>query len=238
MTKQTLIATLAASAVAAGAAAATSGAAPEDDRGLPQGSESVTLNPADFTIDIDNPYWPMKPGNTWVYAETNTKGARERVVVTVTNRTKRIANGVQARVIRDVVTEKGRPVETTDDWYAQDKAGNIWYLGGAVINFKDGRPVSREGSFEAGVDGAQAGVAMPADPVAGLSYRQEYGARAELIRLQTRPVAAGRERPTRRPPAPTAPAMVAPAAGVPLRPAATSSSDRTARRPRAPAAPG
>jgi hypothetical protein len=141
---------------------------------LPQGSESVNLNPADFTTDIDNPYWPMQPGNRWVYRETDTTGTREKAVVEVTNQTKTIANGVEARVIRDTVTENGKPVEITDDWYAQDKEGNIWYLGEAVRNYKNGKVVDHAGSFEAGVDGAQAGIAMPANPEPGLSYRQEY----------------------------------------------------------------
>jgi hypothetical protein len=143
-------------------------------RGLPQGSEPVTLNPADFTVNITNPYWPMRPGSRWVYRETDTTGTSQRVVITVTNKTKLIANGVTARVVRDVVTEKGVPVEITDDWYAQDSAGNIWYLGEDVRNYKNGKLVDRSGSFEAGVDGAQAGIAMPARPVPGLTYRQEY----------------------------------------------------------------
>ena len=116
----------------------------------------------------------MKPGSKWVYSETDTKGTKERVVVTVTDKTKKIANGVTARVISDVVTENGKPVEITDDWYAQDKDGNVWYLGEAVRNFENGKLVDHEGSFEAGVDGADAGIAMPADPVPGLAYRQEY----------------------------------------------------------------
>jgi len=143
-------------------------------RGLPQGSESINLNPADFTTEIDNRYWPMKPGSRWVYKEGDPEGTREKVVVEVTNKTKKIANGVEARVIRDTVSEKGVPVEVTDDWYAQDKQGNIWYLGEYVTNYKDGKVVDHAGSFEAGVDGAQAGVAMPANPKPGLSYRQEY----------------------------------------------------------------
>ncbi len=142
--------------------------------GLPQGSEPVVLDPADFTTTIDNPYWPMAPGNRWVYLETAPDGTRQRVVVTVTPTIRRIANGIDARVVRDVVTEDGAPVEITDDWYAQDRAGNIWYLGEAVRNFEGGVLVDRDGSFEAGVDGAQAGIAMPADPTPGLTYRQEY----------------------------------------------------------------
>ena len=144
------------------------------NRGLPQGSEPVKLDPADFTLKIDNPYMPLKVGSRWVYRETDTTGTREKVVVTVTNQTKRIANGVTARVVRDTVTERGKPVEITDDWFAQDSKGNVWYLGEAVRNFEDGKLVDRAGSFEAGVDGAQAGIAMPAKPKPGLSYRQEY----------------------------------------------------------------
>ncbi len=158
-----------------GAPAATSTpVADTSNRGLPQGSEPSSLDPKDFSTTIDNPYWPMTPGSRWVYSETNTDGARQKVVITVTPELKRVANGVTARVIRDVVTENGTPVEITDDWYAQDKAGNIWYLGEAVRNFENGKLVDRAGSFEAGVDGAQPGIAMPANPVPGLSYRQEY----------------------------------------------------------------
>jgi hypothetical protein len=141
---------------------------------LPQGSEAVHLNPAAFTTNIDNPYWPMQPGSRWVYRETDPEGARQRVVVTVTDQTKRIANGITARVVHDVVTERGRPVEVTDDWYAQDRAGNVWYLGEHTTEYANGKPTTTEGSFEAGVDGAQPGVIMPARPRAGLSYRQEY----------------------------------------------------------------
>lgn len=149
-------------------AAGTSGSS------LPQGSEPVKLDPADFSIDIDNPYWPMAPGSKWVYSETDTEGTRENVVVEVTDETKMISNGIEARVIRDTVSEDGVPVEVTDDWYAQDRDGNIWYLGEYVTNYKDGEVLDHGGSFEAGVDGAQPGIAMPANPEPGLSYRQEY----------------------------------------------------------------
>ncbi|MBA2511189.1 MAG: hypothetical protein H0V28_06885 [Rubrobacteraceae bacterium] len=116
----------------------------------------------------------MAPGSKWVYSETDTEGTKEDVVVEVTDETKMISNGIEARVIRDTVSENGVPVEVTDDWYAQDRAGNIWYLGEYVTNYKDGKVVDHDGSFEAGVDGAQAGIAMPANPEPGLSYRQEY----------------------------------------------------------------
>jgi hypothetical protein len=156
-------------AMAGGAIAAQDG----NDR-LPKGSETVHLNPSDFTTKIDNPYWPMEPGTRWVYRETDSEGTRQKVVVTVTNRTKRIANGITARVVRDVVTEKDQFVEVTDDWYAQDRRGNIWYLGEDTTEYENGEAVSKAGSFEAGVDGAQPGVIMPAHPRPGLTYRQEY----------------------------------------------------------------
>lgn len=140
---------------------------------LPQGNEPVELDPAEFTTEIDNPYWPMRPGNRWVYRETE-GGSEMRVVVTVTDRTKEIANGIEARVVHDVVTEAGEPVEVTDDWYAQDSEGNIWYLGEDTAEYERGRVVSRSGSFEAGVHGAQPGIAVPGDPQVGATYRQEY----------------------------------------------------------------
>ena len=141
---------------------------------LPRGSEPVDLDPAEFTTEIDNPYWPMKPGSRWVYRETDPDGTRLRVTVTVTTKTKKIANGVVARVVRDTVTEDGKLVEDTVDWYAQDKEGNIWYLGELTKEYENGKFTSTEGSFEAGVDGAQPGIVMPAKPKVGLAYRQEY----------------------------------------------------------------
>ena len=141
---------------------------------LPRGGEPVTLDPAQFTTRIDNPYWPMRPGTRWVTRETEPDGTRQKVVVRVTHRTKRIANGVTARVVRDTVTERGRKVEDTRDWYAQDAAGNVWYLGENTTEFERGRPAGKEGSWEAGVNGAQAGIAMPANPTPGQTYRQEY----------------------------------------------------------------
>jgi hypothetical protein len=141
---------------------------------LPQGSEPVDLDPAEFTTEITNPYWPMEPGSRWVYRETDQEGTVQRVVVTVTDRTKQIANGVEARVVHDVVSEDGEPTEITDDWYAQDSEGNIWYMGEDTAEYENGKVVTRAGSFEAGVDGAQPGIIMPADPAVGQSYRQEY----------------------------------------------------------------
>jgi hypothetical protein len=164
----------AAAALASGCGGAASAQSQPGTATLPQGSEPVTLDPGAFTTTIDNPWWPMRPGSRWVYRETDTQGTDQRVVVTVTNRTKRIADGITARVVSDVATEHGRRTEVTDDWYAQDADGNVWYLGEATAAHSKGGKVDRHGSFEAGVHGAQPGIAIPADAKPGLSYRQEY----------------------------------------------------------------
>jgi hypothetical protein len=162
-------------------AALTIASCGDDDEGegtsgseLPQGSEPVQLDPADFTAEIDNPYWPMGVGSRWVYEEIDEEGVVQKVEVTVTEKTRQIANGIEARVVRDVVTENGEPIEVTDDWYAQDAEGNIWYLGEDTAEYENGKVVTRAGSFEAGVDGAQPGIIMPANPEVGMTYRQEY----------------------------------------------------------------
>ena len=146
----------------------------EADRPLPQGNEPVQLDPAEFTADITHRYWPMRPGTRWTYRETGEGGERLKVVVTVSSATKRIANGITARVVRDTVTADGKLIEDTLDWYAQDASGTVWYLGENTAEFEDGRLASREGSFEAGVDGALPGVVMPGEPEVGQAYRQEY----------------------------------------------------------------
>jgi hypothetical protein len=112
----------------------------------------VWLDPVQFTTRIDNPFWPMTPGNRWVYRETDGTGDQQRVEVTVTRQTKMIL-GIRARVVRDVVVEDGR-VEVTDDRYAQDRQGNIWHLGerkhgDAGVKLGAGDP------WEAGVANAQ-----------------------------------------------------------------------------------
>ena len=140
---------------------------------LPTGGEPYELDPDRFSTRIDNPYWPMAVGSRWVYREVE-GGEVQRVVVTVTDRTRRIANGVTARVVHDVVSAGGQTIEDTDDWYAQDDEGNVWYLGEDTTEYEDGKPVTKAGSWEAGVDGALAGVIMPAAPRPGLEYRQEY----------------------------------------------------------------
>jgi hypothetical protein len=167
-----------ATAVAAGVLALVVGVAanagPAKGSGLPQFDEPVELNPADFSANVDNKKWPMTVGSKWVYRVVDTAdGSVMRQVIKVTDQTKLIADGIEARVVKDVVTDHGKPVEVTDDWYAQDSKGNVWYFGEHTIAFEHGRPVDN-GSWEAGIDGAMPGVALPAKPKIGLSYREEY----------------------------------------------------------------
>jgi hypothetical protein len=140
---------------------------------LPQGSDPVVLDPADFVATIDHPYWPMTPGSRWVYSETDAEGSVQQVEVTVTDEIKTIL-GITVTVVRDIVTEDGEVIEDTFDWYAQDTNGNLWYLGEDTKEYEGGNVVSTAGSWEAGRDGAQPGIILPGQPQVGLAYRQEY----------------------------------------------------------------
>ena len=142
---------------------------------LPVGRQHVNLDPADFTTRIDNPYYPLRPGDRKVWRETAPDGTRQKIVDHVTNRTKLIADGIRARVVIAKVTNtRGKLVEFTEEWFAQDRAGNVWYFGEDTYKIEHGRK-TREGSFETGVDGAEPGVQMPAHPKTGMIFRLEGG---------------------------------------------------------------
>jgi hypothetical protein len=130
------------------------------------------INPADFHAKIDNPWFPLVPGTTFIYRE-QIGGARNENVVTVTKDTK-VIMGVTCVVVSDIVTEKGVIIEETMDWYAQDKEGNVWYFGEATKEYQARGKVITKGSWEAGVDGARPGIVMKGNPLPGEPYRQEY----------------------------------------------------------------
>jgi hypothetical protein len=127
------------------------------------------INPADFTTTIDNEYFPMKPGTTFVYEG----GGAEHSEMTVTHDTKKVM-GVECVVVEDIEWEGDMLIERTYDWFAQDKEGTVWYFGEDTKEYENGKVVSTKGSWEAGVDGAKPGIIMQADPKMGQSYRQEY----------------------------------------------------------------
>lgn len=150
-------------------AAACSAKAPAGSAQVPGGS----IDSANFVAAIDNAFLPFKPGATWVY-EGVRDGATLHDELKVTDRTKTI-QGVRCVVVTDVATHEGQLVEKTEDWYAQDAAGNVWYFGEATATYDaQGNVNSTEGSWQAGVDGATAGIVMPASPKVTDSFRQEY----------------------------------------------------------------
>lgn len=140
---------------------------------LPQGSATVTIDPAQFSTTIDNPFFPMAPGDVWTYRETDDDGKNGTVVVTVTEKTK-VIDGVTTREVHDVLTDAGEVAEDTLDWYAQDHQGNIWYFGEATTEYGADGEASTEGSWQAGIGGGQPGIVVLAEPQPGQSYREEY----------------------------------------------------------------
>ncbi len=138
------------------------------------GPYAPDIRPADFTTKVDNPLFPLSPGSTTRATGVAENGTTAQLdVATVTNRTKRV-DGVDCVVVRDVVSQHGAPVEKTFDWYAQDRAGNVWYFGEDSNDYRGGHFVPSGGSFQAGTNGAEPGIIMPADPQPGDAYRQEY----------------------------------------------------------------
>jgi hypothetical protein len=136
------------------------------------GKYSPAVDPANFVRTIDNRFWPLQPGTAFHY-----RGVRGTTPQTddevVTQATKQIL-GVQCTVVRDTVSERTGPVERTFDWYAQDRQGNVWYMGERSLEMRHGHFVVASDSWRSGVNGAEPGIIMPADPRPGDAYRQEY----------------------------------------------------------------
>jgi hypothetical protein len=137
-------------------------------------STGPAFDPAHFTHPVDNPYFPLTPG---LLTRLHGSDGDERFVekVRVTHRTVMIA-GVRAVVVRDVVRRPdGTLAEATDDWYADDDQGNVWYLGEDTATYDEhGHLEDRAGSWTAGVDGAEPGIIMPADARPSTASRMEF----------------------------------------------------------------
>jgi hypothetical protein len=130
------------------------------------------INPGDFTVRIDNPFFPLPPGITFIYRGKR-EGHKQRDEFTVTERTL-VIDGVTCRVVHDKVFERGVLRENTFDYFAQDRDGNVWYFGEDTEELdKKGNVVSTAGTWRAGVDGAQPGVIMEAHPKVNDHYFQE-----------------------------------------------------------------
>jgi hypothetical protein len=141
----------------------------------------------------------LTPGTTFVYEPVPNEDPPVVNTMTVTNCPKTITVGtksIQAVVVYDVETVGGEKSEETWDYYAQDDAGNVWYLGEytKAYDFPGSSEFSTEGSWEAGKDVANLGVtALPgyvmlAEPAPGVCYQQEFYQgdaedRAKVLRL-------------------------------------------------------
>jgi hypothetical protein len=123
-------------------------------------------------LKIDNKYYPLKPGAIMIYNGTDEEGKSMRDTVTVTNDTKEIQS-ITTRVVNDTVWVEGKLTETTNDWYAQDDKGNVWYLGEDTTDCTN-KKNPHEGSWESGVKGAKGGLIMLAEPKVGTTYDQEF----------------------------------------------------------------
>src|SRR4051794_28904966 len=127
----------------------------------------------DFVRRVDNPWFPLIPGTTFVYRGVK-DGKAARDVVHVTSATKTI-QGVRCTSVSDRLFLAGHLAERTTDWYAQDRRGNVWYFGEATAELDPaGHVTSTEGSWQAGKNGARAGVFFTARPRVGQTGIQEY----------------------------------------------------------------
>lgn len=131
------------------------------------------IDPRNFDLPVDNPYFPLEPGTT--YRHKGVKEGRPAVdVFKVTDETK-IILGVANTVIVDTLYVDGRLEEIAHDWYTQDVHGNVWYFGETIQEFdRRGNPIPAKGAWQAGVDGARPGIVMPARPEVGDAFRPEY----------------------------------------------------------------
>jgi hypothetical protein len=145
------------------------------------------FDPHNFVRVVDNRFFPLRPGTRFIF-KGEEDGEGETNVTLVTRDRKNIL-GISAVVVLDRVFVHGELKEKTFDWYAQDKAGNVWYLGEDTREYEDGRVVSTAGSFEAGKHGARAGIIMLAHPHVRDSYHQEFA--RGVAEDQARVVAAG-----------------------------------------------
>jgi hypothetical protein len=133
----------------------------------------ATIDPSNFSLPVDNPYFPLKPGTTYRHQGTK-EGEPALIVYTVTRRTRRVM-GVTNVVVLDKLYVNGRIEEIAHDWYTQDREGNVWYFGETIKEYApNGKRIPAKGAWEAGVDGAKPGIVMPAEPEVGMVFRPEY----------------------------------------------------------------
>jgi hypothetical protein len=143
------------------------------------GKYAPKIDPSNFVRGVDNPYFPLKPGTAFHFEGERGKTPQVDDAL-VTARAVEIL-GVKCTAVRDTVSEHGRPIERTFDFYAQDKQGNVWYMGEDSFELKNGKFAKASDSWRGGVDGAKPGIIMLAHPRPGDSYRQEYYPAGEAL---------------------------------------------------------
>jgi hypothetical protein len=160
-------------AVGGGIGGATGAASCELPTFGPGAAYLPQITPRDFSPDVTNPFFPLKPGRTLVY--TGTKDGKRALNIVLTSSRTKVVDRVRTRVVEDRLYLDDVLEERTSDYYAQDRCGNVWYFGEDTATLdRRGRVVSTEGSFHAGVGGAQPGVFMQARPQLGRRFRQEW----------------------------------------------------------------
>ena len=128
-----------------------------------------TPDPDDFVDTVDNPWLPLLPGAEWVYETSDGR----RITVSVAAGHRDVA-GVTTTEVHEVVRDRDGDLEQEHvDWFAQDEAGNVWHLAGESTTYDARARSTGETAWEAGVDGAQAGIAMLAQPRRGDGYHEE-----------------------------------------------------------------
>jgi hypothetical protein len=131
----------------------------------------------DRSTDIDNEWFPLRPGTQFVYEGFTVDGGRRvphRVVFTVTDLTK-VIEGVRTVVVWDRDFSTGELVESELALFAQDNDGTVWHLGQYPEEYEKGRLVDAP-AWIAGVQNARPGISMKAKPRLGApSYSQGWG---------------------------------------------------------------
>jgi hypothetical protein len=130
------------------------------------------INHSNFVARIDNPYFPLIPGTTFIYEGHTAQGFEHDEFAVTHNR--RVILGVSCVEVRDTVTVDVELAEDTLDWFAQDTEGNVWYFGENTHELEDGLITTIDGTFMAGVNGDKPGIIMKAHPAIGDFYRQEF----------------------------------------------------------------
>jgi hypothetical protein len=152
---------------------AACGGSESESKPKPTNPTAAEVDPSNFALPVDNPYFPLKPGTTYRH-EGMKEGKRAVDVFTVSRRTKEIL-GVANTVVVDKLYVNGRLEEIAHDWYTQDRQGNVWYFGETIKEYDPrGKQIRAKGAWEAGVDGARPGIVMPARPKVGDVFRPEY----------------------------------------------------------------